>query len=133
MAHMSSLTSKIWIECISDFNPRWNIYVLANNLYWFKSSNGVEDKYYASKWTIPSLLNNDCKMGDHLWIFGCNNIQTKVILILFRYEFLDISNRISVRLRNVMYKQILQRDFYKQHEIPQTFVHHLITDIKTVS
>lgn len=32
-----------------------------------------------------------------------------------------------------MYKQILQREFYKQHEIPQTFVHHLITDIKTVS
>ena len=32
-----------------------------------------------------------------------------------------------------MYKQILQRDFYKQYEIPQTFVHHLITDIKTVS
>jgi hypothetical protein len=32
-----------------------------------------------------------------------------------------------------MYKQILQREFYKQNEIPQTFVHHLITDIKTVS
>ena len=50
-----------------------------------------------------------------------------------RYEFLDISNRISVRLRNVMFKQILQRDFYKNNEIPQTFVHQLITDIKTVS
>ena len=50
-----------------------------------------------------------------------------------RYEFLDISNRISVRLRSTLYKQILQRDFYKNSEIPQTFVHHLITDIKTVS
>ena len=30
-----------------------------------------------------------------------------------RYEFLDISNRISVRLRSTLYKQILQRDFYK--------------------
>lgn len=37
------------------------------------------------------------------------------IYIIVRYEFLDISNRISVRLRNVMFKQILQRDFYKQN------------------
>lgn len=73
-------------------------------------------------------------MGSIVRFLGCIDLSKKVISFLNnRFEFLDISNRISVRLRNTMYKQILQRDFYKQHEIPQTFVHHLITDIKTVS
>jgi ABC-type bacteriocin/lantibiotic exporter with double-glycine peptidase domain len=52
---------------------------------------------------------------------------------LRRYEFLDVSNRISVRFRTVLYNHILSNDFYRRSQYAQACVHHLVTDVKSVS
>ena len=52
---------------------------------------------------------------------------------LRRYEFLDVSNRISVRFRTVLYNHILNSDLYRRNQEAQACVHHLVTDVKSVS
>ena len=36
-----------------------------------------------------------------------------------RVQFVDISNRIATRMRIVLFSQILNRDFFKKHEMTQ--------------
>lgn len=50
-----------------------------------------------------------------------------------RFDFLDISNRIAIRMRTVAFRKILDSDFYRSTLQHQTYLHHLITDIQTVS
>ena len=50
-----------------------------------------------------------------------------------RYEFLDVSNRISVRFRTVLYNHILSNDLYRRSQYAQACVHHLVTDVKSLS
>ncbi len=52
---------------------------------------------------------------------------------LRRYEFLDVSNKISVRFRTVLYNHILSSDLYRHSSNAQACVHHLVTDVKAVS
>ena len=52
---------------------------------------------------------------------------------LRRYEFLDVSNKISVRFRSVLYHNVLSGDYYRQRGMTQAWVHHLVTDIKWIS
>jgi hypothetical protein len=52
---------------------------------------------------------------------------------LRRYEFLDVSNKISVRFRTVLYNHILNSDLYRRNSHAQACVHHLVTDVKSVS
>lgn len=52
---------------------------------------------------------------------------------LRRYEFLDVSNRISVRLRTVLYSHVMTHDFYRRNLYTQACVHHLVTDVKSLS
>lgn len=52
---------------------------------------------------------------------------------LRRYEFLDLSNKISVRFRTVLYSHILNNDFYRKSQYAQACVHHLVTDVKALS
>jgi ABC-type multidrug transport system fused ATPase/permease subunit len=46
---------------------------------------------------------------------------------------LDVSNRISVRFRSVLYSHILNNDFYRRNQYAQACVHHLVTDVKSLS
>jgi len=52
---------------------------------------------------------------------------------LRRYELIDVSNRISVRFRTVLYNHILSNDSYRRSQYAQACVHHLVTDVKSVS
>jgi hypothetical protein len=69
------------------------------------------------------------KIGKWAGIFGALGGLT----YLRRYEFLDVSNRISVRFRTVMYSHILNSDFYRSNQYAQACVHHLVTDVKSLS
>jgi hypothetical protein len=50
-----------------------------------------------------------------------------------RYDFLDISNRIGIRLRSIAFKKMLESDLYKKNTLFQTYLHHMITDVQTIS
>lgn len=50
-----------------------------------------------------------------------------------RYEFLDISNRLAMRMRNALYKETLDSNIYRRSNSSQQYLYHLTTDIKTVS
>lgn len=50
-----------------------------------------------------------------------------------RYDFLDISNRIGIRMRTIAFKKIMESDLYKKNALHQTYLHHMITDIQTIS
>ena len=52
---------------------------------------------------------------------------------LRRYEFLDVSNRIAVRFRTVLYNHILNGEFFRKNQLAQTYVHHLVTDVRAIS
>lgn len=52
---------------------------------------------------------------------------------LRRYEFLDITNKLSVRMRTVLYNHILNNDLYRRNQYAQACVHHLVTDVKSLS
>lgn len=69
------------------------------------------------------------KIGKWAGIFGALGTLT----YLRRYEFLDVSNRIGVRFRTVLYNHILSGDFYRNNQHAQACVHHLVTDVKAVS
>lgn len=68
-------------------------------------------------------------MGKWACIFGLIGVFT----YWRRYDFLDISNRIGIRLRSVAFKKILESDLYRKNVLFQTYLHHLITDVQTVS
>ena len=50
-----------------------------------------------------------------------------------RYDFLDISNRIGIRMRTTLFKKMLESDLYKRNALFQTYLHHLIADVQTIS
>ena len=50
-----------------------------------------------------------------------------------RFDFLDISNRIAVRMRAIAFRKILDSEFYRRNVQFQTYIHHIITDVQTVS
>ena len=50
-----------------------------------------------------------------------------------RYDFLDISNRIGIRMRTTLFKKMLESDFYKKNTLFQTYLHHLVADVQTIS
>jgi len=50
-----------------------------------------------------------------------------------RYEFLDLSNRLAIRMRNALYTQTLHSNIYKHSNSSQQYLYHLVNDIKTVS
>ena len=50
-----------------------------------------------------------------------------------RFDFLDISNRIGIRMRTIAFRRIMESDFYRTNLQHQTYLHHVITDIQTVS
>lgn len=50
-----------------------------------------------------------------------------------RYDFLDISNRIGIRMRLVLFKQLMNSDLYKKNTAFQTYLHHIVTDVQTIS
>ena len=68
-------------------------------------------------------------MGKWSLIFGALGILT----YWRRFDFLDISNRIGVRMRAVAFQKILESNFYRHNTQFQTYVHHNINDIRAVS
>ena len=68
-------------------------------------------------------------MGKWAVIFGSLGILTYVR----RFDFLDISNRIAVRMRSIAFEKILNSHYYRHNTQFQTLVHHTINDIKVVS
>jgi hypothetical protein len=69
------------------------------------------------------------KIGKWAGIFSALGTLT----YLRRYEFLDVSNKISVRFRTVLYSHILSKDYYRRSQFAQACVHHIVTDVKSVS
>lgn len=82
--------------------------------------------------SVPSdvlLQTYAMKIGKWAGIFGALGTLT----YLRRYQFLDVSNRISVRFRTVLYSHILNNDFYRRNQYAQACVHHIVTDVKSLS
>jgi len=50
-----------------------------------------------------------------------------------RYDFLDISNRIGIRMRTVAFKKIMESDLYKKNANFQSYLHHIVTDVQNIS
>ena len=68
-------------------------------------------------------------MGKWSVVFGLIGVFT----YLRRYDFLDISNRIGIRMRTIAFKKIMESDLYKKNNMFQTYLHHIITDVQTIS
>ncbi len=50
-----------------------------------------------------------------------------------RYDFLDISNRIGIRMRTVAFKKIMESDLYRKNTNFQSYLHHIVTDVQNIS
>lgn len=68
-------------------------------------------------------------MGKWSVIFGLIGVLT----YWRRYDFLDISNRIGIRLRTVAFRKIMDSDLYRKNASFQTYLHHIITDVRAIS
>lgn len=50
-----------------------------------------------------------------------------------RFNILDLSNRIGIRMRSVLFKKILNSDMYKKNAEFQSYLHHMMADVQQVS